>query len=318
MKARFTLFLILLLLLTAAGCGRRETEVSPTPAPSPAVTEVPVPETAAPEETPAAGDKVATPEEMTTVDEVGAAGMVPIPGSSVLDGVYQVAVECSSSMFRIEECTLTVSGGSMEARMVMGGTGYLYVRPGTAAEAAAAWGTEEADLIPYAEDSEGNHTFTIPVAALDAELSCAAFSKNKEVWYDRTLLFRADSLPMEAFREGVYHTAESLGLADGSYSVELSLSGGSGRAKVSSPTLLTVENGLCTALVEWGSANYDYMKVGDEMYLTVNEGGNSAFRIPVAYFDRPLAVIADTTAMSQPHEIEYTLLFDSATLQPAE
>ncbi len=322
MRAKLVLCLALAVLLLISGCASQAPAAapspSPTPVPAPASDPAPAETPEAPEETPASGDRVAAPEEMTTVDEVGSAGMRPISGEDVLDGVYEVAVECSSSMFRVEQCTLTVSGGSMEALMTMGGTGYLYVRPGTADQAADAWGTEEANLIPYVEDSEGRHTFTIPVEALDAEIFCAAFSKNKEVWYDRTLLFRADSLPMEAFREGVLHTPEALGLADGSYSVEVSLSGGSGRAKVVSPAPLTVEGGACTAYIEWGSPNYDYMLVGGEKLLTVNSEGNSAFLVPVALFDRPLAVTADTTAMSQAHEIEYTLFFDSSTLRPAE
>ena len=41
------------------------------------------------------------------------------------------------------------------------------------------------------------------------------------------------------------------------------------------------------------------------------------FEIPVQYFDRPVTVYADTTAMSTPHEIEYTLTVDSASLQAA-
>ena len=44
----------------------------------------------------------------------------------------------------------------------------------------------------------------------------------------------------------------------------------------------------------------------------------STFEIPVAAFDTELTVIGDTTAMSTPHEIEYTLNFDSATLTAAE
>ena len=38
-------------------------------------------------------------------------------------------------------------------------------------------------------------------------------------------------------------------------------------------------------------------------------GGNSTFEIPVAALGTPLAVTADTVAMSTPHEIEYTLTF---------
>ena len=46
-----------------------------------------------------------------------------------------------------------------------------------------------------------------------------------------------------------------------------------------------------------------------EKYLPTNTEGNSTFEIPVAALDTPLAVTADTVAMSKPHEIEYTLTF---------
>lgn len=57
------------------------------------------------------------------------------------------------------------------------------------------------------------------------------------------------------------------------------------------------------------------MKVGDVQYDPVNEEGNSVFQIPVTVFDEPMEVVADTTAMSVPHEIEYTLTFNSASLK---
>ena len=104
-------------------------------------------------------------------------------------------------------------------------------------------------------------------------------------------------------------------LSDGKYAVNVTLEGGSGRATISSPAILTVENGEATARIEWSSSHYDYMKVGDEQYDPVNEDGNSVFQIPVTAFDEPIDVIADTTAMSVPHEIEYTLTFDSASLR---
>ena len=40
--------------------------------------------------------------------------------------------------------------------------------------------------------------------------------------------------------------------------------------------------------------------------------------LAVAALDTELAVTADTVAMSTPHEIDYTLTFDSATLAAAE
>ena len=137
------------------------------------------------------------------------------------------------------------------------------------------------------------------------------------MWYDRTLVFRADSLPQEAFREGAFATAETLGLADGSYTVSVELEGGSGKARVDSPAALRVESGAAYATVAWGSSSYDYMRIGQEKFLPLNTEGNSTFEIPVASFDRKLVVYADTTAMSTPHEIEYTLRFDSASIEKA-
>ena len=98
----------------------------------------------------------------------------------------------------------------------------------------------------------------------------------------------------------------------------MTLGGGSGRASVESPARLRVENGQAFATIVWGSANYDYMKVDDVKYETVNAEGNSAFEIPVTGFDWKIPVIADTIAMSEPHEIDYTLAFDSSTIKKAE
>ena len=87
------------------------------------------------------------------------------------------------------------------------------------------------------------------------------------------------------------------------------LEGGSGRATVESPAALTVAEGKMTATIVWSSPNYDYMIVDGEKYLPTNTEGNSTFEIPVAALGTPLAVTADTVAMSKPHEIEYTLTF---------
>lgn len=102
---------------------------------------------------------------------------------------------------------------------------------------------------------------------------------------------------------------------DGAYTASVTLEGGSGRATVESPAALRCEGGKFYATIVWSSPNYDYMKVDGEKYLPTNTEGNSTFEIPVAAFDRKLDVIADTVAMSEPHEVEYTLTFDSATLQ---
>ena len=52
-----------------------------------------------------------------------------------------------------------------------------------------------------------------------------------------------------------------LNLADGEYTVEVTMEGGSGRASVQSPTELLVENGQAEAKIVLSSSHYDYMKV---------------------------------------------------------
>lgn len=284
----------------AAGCGGKN-QAETLPAQSSETMSVQVSET------------VVATEETAEQQSVGTEGMTPVLASELRDGVYQIQVDSSSSMFRIEACELTVKDGSMTADMKMGGTGYLKLYMGTGEEAAKA---PEEKMIPFEEAADGSHHFTVPVEALDKELDCAAFSKKKEKWYDRVLVFRADSLPADALTDAAQVTAESLGLADGCYTVEVSMEGGSGRVSVESPAKLVVKDQKAVAEVVWSSPNYDYMKVGEEKFLPVNQGGEtSVFEIPVTVFDRKMAVAADTTAMSTPHEIEYTLLFDSASIK---
>lgn len=109
--------------------------------------------------------------------------------------------------------------------------------------------------------------------------------------------------------------AFTLDKEDGEYSIQVDLEGGSGKASVTSPTLITVQDGAVTAHIQWSSSNYDYMIVDGKKYLPVNEeGGNSEFEIPVLAMDEAMPVIADTTAMGTPHEINYTLTFYSDSI----
>ena len=154
--------------------------------------------------------------------------------------------------------------------------------------------------------------------ALDMGIDCAAFSKKKEKWYDRVLVFESTSLPAEAWKELKMTTVEDLALEDGNYQIAVSLAGGSGRASVESPAEIKVEKGEITARIIFSSKNYDYMLVDGEKYEKVNTEGNSTFLIPVAGFDYNMPAVADTLAMSTPHEIDYTLYFNSETLEKAE
>lgn len=106
-------------------------------------------------------------------------------------------------------------------------------------------------------------------------------------------------------------------LDDGEYTIEVTLSGGSGKASIQSPAPLTVEDGKMQAEIEWSSSNYDYMAVSGTDYYPVNTEGNSRFVIDVPALDCDISISAETLAMSQPHIIDYTLYFDSTTAKKA-
>ena len=312
MKKNIIMLLASCLCASLAACSTQPDSSAEPVTEAPAATAAPETEaeTEAPAETEAATEAPAEATQPETVPyvEVVEEGMVPVTADALQDGSYDVTVSSSSSMFKITACTLTVADGAMNAEMTMSGTGYLYLFMGTGEEAAAA---DQSAWIP-ADETGVAVTFTVPVEALDKGIACAAYSKRKELWYDRTILFRADSLPLDAFQE--VSDAASLELADGEYTAEVTLEGGSGKASVQSPAKITVKDGKATAEIIWSSNKYDYMVVDGERYEPVSMEEHSIFEIPVAAFDKPLAVSADTTAMSEPHLIDYTLCFASESL----
>jgi len=104
-------------------------------------------------------------------------------------------------------------------------------------------------------------------------------------------------------------------LPDGEYSIEVSLAGGGGRASVTTPTWMIVQKGRVYARLLWSSPYYDYMILDGKKYLNeTTDGGSSSFTIPITAMDAPMEVIADTTAMGDPVEIDYTLTFYEDTI----
>ena len=212
--------------------------------------------------------------------------------------------------------TLTVENGTMTFHVSLQSQKIVNLYPGMAADAPAHesdWLQPTVDTVTYSDGtSDEVYGFDIPVAAVDADFQLAILG-TKGTWYDHTVSI-SDAEPAA---EDAAATAVEIP-TDGSYTCAVTLEGGSGRATVESPAALTVADGIMTATIVWSSPNYDYMLVDGEKYLPVNTDGNSTFEIPVAALDTALAVTADTVAMSTPHEIDYTLTFDSATLAAAE
>lgn len=126
------------------------------------------------------------------------------------------------------------------------------------------------------------------------------------------------TLHEETSSGSVTPTAAAEEITDGSFLADIRLEGGSGKAHIQSPVTVNVKDGEMSAVLVWSSKNYDYMIVDGVRYDNETPGAESTFTIPVKSIDEPLKVIADTVAMSTPHEIEYIIYWERDNADPAE
>ena len=276
-------------------------------------------------ETAAADAKTAQTDQTTETASSESAAEEPSPEApaepALADGVYTADFNTDSSMFHANEAcdgkgTLTVKDGVMTIHVSLVSKTIVNLFPGLA-EDAQKDGAEllqpTTDTVTYSDGlSEEVYGFDIPVPALDTEFDLALIGK-KGVWYDHKVSV-SNPVPVEDAGK----TVQDLALADGTYTAEVAFSGGSGRSHVESPVTITVADGKATATLIWSSSKYDYMVVDGVRYDVLTTEPGSTFEIPIAAFDTDLPVVGDTTAMSTPHEIEYTLNFSSGSLTPAE
>ena len=253
-----------------------------------------------------------------TAEALGSAGLSEAgSGSSktqLADGTYSAEFHTDSSMFRVSEAcdgrgTLTVKDGEMTIHISLGSKKIVNLYPGLAEDAqkdGAVLLKPTEDTVTYSDGmTEEVYGFDVPVPALDTEFDLALIG-TKGKWYDHKVSV-SNAVP-----EGENTKQAAAGaLPDGTYSVDITFEGGSGKAEILSPVTVTITGGKATAMAKWNSPNYDYMLVDGEKYLPVNADGDSEFEIPVLCFDEPMQVVGDTVAMSKPHEVEYTLTFHS-------
>lgn len=271
------------------------------------------------ESTFAAQESTVTPTESTetaeTVSTETAQDKAQLP-----DGVYTAEFSTDSSMFHVSEAcdgkgTLTVKDGVMTIHISLGSKKILNLYSGLAEDAAkdgAVLLEPTTDTVTYSDGmTEEVYGFDVPVLVIGEEFDLALIG-TKGKWYDHKVKVS------DPVAEGAADTFDLSTVEDGSYTIELTMEGGSGRASIQSPTQITVADGAATAILEWSSPYYDYMLVNGEKYLPVNTEGNSVFEVPVEALDVPLTMIGDTVAMSTPHEVEYTVTFHSETLESAE
>lgn len=266
--------------------------------------------TAAPEATVKTGAETTAAAE--TTEGTAAPETVEATAPALADGVYLADFNTDSTMFHVNEVcegkgTLTVKDGKMTIHVSLASTSILNLYPGLAEDAQK----DGAELLQPSKDEltypdglkETVNGFDIPVPALDQEFDVALIGK-KGKWYDHKV---SVSNPVPQGQEA---------LADGEYTVEAVLSGGTGRAKLLNPTALTVSEGKITATIVWSSSNYDYMIVNGDQYLPITTEGGSTFQIPVESLGMEIPVTADTVAMGTPHEIAYTILLQADTVSP--
>ena len=82
--------------------------------------------------------------------------------------------------------------------------------------------------------------------------------------------------------------------------------GGSGKVELSCPEITVCGDGTYVATVVFSSPHYTVARIGEETFESVVAGKTSAFQLPIQP-NVATQIYATTTAMSQPHEIEYTV-----------
>ena len=280
------------------------------------------------ESTVAAQESTVTPTESTETAET-VSTETEQDKAQLPDGVYAAEFSTDSSMFHVSEAcdgkgTLTVKDGVMTIHISLGSKKILNLYPGLAEDAAkdgAVLLEPTTDTVTYSDGmTEEVYGFDVPVPVIGEEFDLALIG-TKGKWYDHKVKVTNPQKEADGEAAGVSEdkkTVEDLKLEDGEYTVDVAMEGGSGKASVDSPAALEIKDGKITATIVWSSPNYDYMIVNDEKYEPVNKDGNSTFEIPVDAFDYKMPVTADTVAMSTPHEIDYTLNFDSSSMKKAE
>ena len=302
MKAKFAISTAFLAAIMLTGCrGASEVQVQPQTAPAEEATQAAVPTEA---------------EDITEEKTVAEPTEVPeeeTPDPGIPDGIYLAGFETDGTMFHVNETMdgkgmLTVLDGKMSIHLVMPSKNVINLFRGTAEDAQK----EGAVLIePVIEEvtyddglTEEVYAFDVSVPVLGEEFDCALVG-TKGKWYDHKVVV-SDPVPYEG--NAGFSEEES-------YFIEVSIEGGSGRASITSPAKVTLSGGEYVISLEWSSPYYDYMIVDGIKYLPVNTEGNSVFEIPLKSIDGDISITADTTAMSTPHEIDYILHLNSATMK---
>lgn len=223
------------------------------------------------------------------------------------NGNYNMDVDSNAGMFKVINCVLNVKDGVYTADITLSGTGYDYLYMGTAQQAAAA---DSSQYIGYTVNANGEYVYTIPVSALDTQISVAAHSVKNDTWYDRGLTFKSE-------------TAEKVTvlLQNGEYTVDVTTSTGTMFKVVAAA--LTNDNGTMTAKITLSGTGYDYLYLGTAeeaakdqagwIKYTTNAEGQYVFEIPVAALDQEILLVAHSVKNDTWYE--RGIIFESSTMK---
>lgn len=236
------------------------------------------------------------------------------------DGDYLVKFTTDSSMFHLNEACNglakmhVVNGqGTVEIILPSKNTVNLYSGLKKNAEKEGAVLIDPVVVSVTYEDGmvEEVNSFHVPVPVIDEEFDLALIG-TKGVWYDHKVMI-SDPVPYteEILEKNEEIKEETINITKDVNEIYVSLEGGTGKARLESPASVTKTDSGYVVTLTWSSPYYDYMIVDGDKYYPVNEEGNSVFEIPLKSFNDSIEVLADTTAMSEPHEIEYTIIFSN-------
>ena len=218
-----------------------------------------------------------------------------LPAHAVEQGIYTADIEISEDLLGLTDAIVMVTDAGLTLRL-------------TASTGEGEALTLAGETIAPTVNADGLPSYTLPLPALDEPVTLA-FQDADGAVREFTLAIPSDSLAplggaVPAAAEADGPGAEAL--EDGAYDIaSFSFSGGSGRVTLSCEDL-RVEAGQATARILFSSPRYGYVKVGGTKYEGEYTGTTSAFVIPVN-LNADTPILGMTTAMSQPHEIEYTL-----------
>ena len=261
---------------------------------------------------------------------------VAFADTGLADGTYAYTVETGEKMFKVIDASVTVKDGQAEATLLLSGTSYYALVPGTIDDAKADYEAEDESgwykaegTKEYTSDGETKTGayYTIPLESLDQPVSLVSVSKKyydegnmEKMFYQRTL----------TFTEKAEEISPGTTVEDGTYKVNVET--GNRMFKVVD-AILTVKDGQMTAVVTLSGTGYGYLYAGKvnadntDTLDTVaaadriapcatvkgDDGGDQySYEIPVAALDTAL----DFGAFSNNKQVWYarTLTFDSDSL----